>query len=100
MLKPELPRILARHIEKVDLYTPYSHSRLDKSGQEFRAQVAHYMERYYTRPFDEQWIADAKERAAAEAHIGFDMRQRYSLAQTIMQELCGIVRRRHRWSAN
>jgi methyl-accepting chemotaxis protein len=100
LLKPELPRILDRHIEKLYLYTPYFHGLLDKSGQEFRAQVAHYMERFYTRPFDEQWIADAKDRAAAEARIGFDLRQRYSLAQTIMKELCGIVRSRHRWSAN
>jgi methyl-accepting chemotaxis protein len=99
LLKPELPRILDWHIEKLYRFTPYFHGILDKNGQEFRAQITHYMERFYTRPFDEQWITDAKERAAAEARIGFDLRKRGALSQTIMKEFCAIVRRRHRWSA-
>ena len=99
LLEPELGRIVDHHIDKVNRWAPYYIDILAKRSGEFKQLAMDYTRRFFTTPFDEQWVEDAKVRAREEARLGFDMRARAAMSQTIFKEFSKIVRKRHRLSA-
>jgi methyl-accepting chemotaxis protein len=99
ILSPHLDRILDLHIGKLYKWTPFYQETLNRNRDRFKQLALKYTERFFNNPFDEQWITDAQDRADEEARLGFDMRERGAMSQTILKEFCEIVGRRHRFSA-
>ena len=69
LLEPELGRIVDHHIDKVNRWAPYYNDILAKTSGEFKQLAMHYTRRFFTTPFDEQWVEDAKVRAGEEARL-------------------------------
>ncbi len=98
LLAPELDSILDLHIDKVIRWAPYYIDIFAKHRGEFKALNLEYARRFFINPFDEQWVEDAKTRAKEEERLGFDMRARAALSQTLLKEFARIVRRHYRFS--
>ena len=94
LISPRMPHILDHYIELTDRVAPYYRAVLSKNQDQHRALILHYTERLFTRPLDEEWAADTKQRVKTEMSLGYDMRGRGVVAQCILAELNRRLARR------
>lgn len=84
LIGPRIGAILDRHQAVTLEHAPRYAEALSLGREDQRAQVVRYTERLFTRPFDEAWVVDCQERVQAEIELGFDMRTRGAIAQSIL----------------
>jgi methyl-accepting chemotaxis protein len=95
-LRPHLDDAIARHIDDVKKGAPLVEEKLTEWRQLYHDLLVRSAEIMFTRPFDEAWVADTKERVSHEIKLGFSMRMRGPAAQTIVSSLHEGLRR-SRW---
>jgi methyl-accepting chemotaxis protein len=99
LLKPIMGEIVEQFIRFAKESTPYYRRMIDRTHEEQKRLIAVYTERLFTCPFDDDWVKDTKERAAAEMTIGYDIRARSVMTQIILSNLHKALARRHPFSA-
>jgi methyl-accepting chemotaxis protein len=99
LLEPNLHTMLRRHIAKVQATVPFYKELFAKVGEGLIALNFDYTRRLFLNDFDEQWVRDSYDRAAAEVKFGLDMRSRGAIWQTIVHDFTRIVARKYRFSA-
>jgi methyl-accepting chemotaxis protein len=98
VLSPLMSGIINQHRESTKLFAPFYRDLLEKKNAEIAELVSKFTERLFTRPFDEAWVTDTKERAKAERELGFDMRMRTVIAHLILSNLNRALAQM-RWTA-
>jgi methyl-accepting chemotaxis protein len=83
-LAPHLHDAINSHLDSVSTYLPALKEALVENQHLYRDMLFRHSESLFTRPFDDQWIAEAKERVALEIKLGYDMRARGAVAQSIV----------------
>jgi methyl-accepting chemotaxis protein len=83
-LEPLMGTILDRHFAKVLKYTPFYEGLINEKGDLWRETIVRYTSKLFLRPFDEEFVNDARARVKNEIELGCDMRTRGSLAQSII----------------
>ncbi|MGO9004989.1 MAG: methyl-accepting chemotaxis protein [Beijerinckiaceae bacterium] len=86
-LAPHLDDAVNRHIDDVKKGAPIYERMLTEQRQPYHDLLVRSAESMFTRPFDAAWVADAKERVSLEIKLGYDIRLRVPVAQTIVSGL-------------
>jgi methyl-accepting chemotaxis protein len=97
-LAPILHGALDRHFAKVEKFTPFHIDLVTEKERLWRDINVRFTEKLFLSPFDEQFIADAKERVRLEIELGMDLRTRGSVAQSIITHFQESLSRRSRWT--
>ncbi|MGO9004988.1 MAG: methyl-accepting chemotaxis protein [Beijerinckiaceae bacterium] len=95
-LAPHLDDAISRHIDDLKKGAPSFERLFTELRQPYHDLLVRCGERMFTRPFDEAWVADVKERVSVEIKLGHDMRIRGPAAQAIVSGLHEGLRR-SRW---
>jgi methyl-accepting chemotaxis protein len=95
LLAPLMPKILDDHVAKVLRFTPHYDELLKSKGDLWREIIIKYTARLFLNPFDEQFVADARERVETEIKLGCDMRVRSTIAQSIITGFHRALRKRY-----
>src|SRR5262249_58846566 len=67
---------------------------LNRSGPDdspYKRLILTYTERLFCNPFDDNWVQDCKDHAAAEMKLGHDMRSRAGVAVSLLVEFSQLV---------
>jgi hypothetical protein len=95
-LAPHLNDAINSHLDHVSTYLPALKEALAKHGHLYRDMLHRHSESLFTRPLDEQWMVEARERVTLEIKLGYDMRARLAVAQSIVSGLHEGLRQ-NRW---
>ena len=71
---------------------------MEQARKPYTETVRFYTERLLTNPFDEHWVKDAYDRAAAEIKVGLDMRNRGAFSIAVLNDLSERVSSHYRFS--
>jgi methyl-accepting chemotaxis protein len=99
LLEPRLDAIIAAYLTNVFQVAPLYRKRMDENRKSFADTFKFYTERLLNKPFDEQWVKDAYDRAAAEIKVGLDMRNRGASSIAVLNDLSKCIFERNRFSA-
>jgi methyl-accepting chemotaxis protein len=99
LLAPNIDRIAENYFELSNRIAPFYRETLPKHRERRKQLILDYTQRLFENPLDEQWVADTKDRVEAEVSVGYDMRARFVIAQSILSELHLILAKRYRYSA-
>lgn len=97
-LAPLMDQIVKEHEQLTMQFTPYYRDLIENRRQRNAELIITFTERLFTQPFDDAWVASTKERVKAEREIGFDMRARSVIANTILSNLDRALLRKRWWS--
>ncbi len=86
-LRPHINFAVQRHIDDLNKAVPGTEMALTEQRKLYQELFLQYAERIFTRPFDEAWVADTKERVSLEIKLGFDMRVRGPAGETIVSAI-------------
>jgi methyl-accepting chemotaxis protein len=98
ILAPEMDSIVEQYVDKTARAAPYYRKTLLENRDRHRKLIATYTQRLFLNAFDEHWVTDTKERVSAEIELGYDMRARGVMAQTILTALNLSLANRHPYS--
>ena len=87
LLGSRLDEIIAVYLTKVFEIAPFYRQKMEEARKPYTETVRFYTERLLTNPFDEQWVRDAYDRAAAEIKVGLDMRNRGACSIALLNDL-------------
>lgn len=99
LLEPHLAGYMHQCTEKVLKHAPLYKDQIAKMGAKNEAMHFEYTKRLFLNEFDERWVKDAYDHARWEMELGFDMRARGVMWQTILSEFSKVVVRQHRFLA-
>src|SRR5262249_23026992 len=86
LLKPRMDAIASNYLQLLSTHTPYYRELATTKNAEVKRHIFKFTEALFTRPFDEQWVSDSKERTQDEVQFGLDMRNRCVINQVILVE--------------
>jgi methyl-accepting chemotaxis protein len=95
-LAPHARQAVEDHIDRMIAHVPFLTKPLAQRREPYRDLVLRNLEHLFTRPVDDQQVADAREQVATELEIGFDLRARGTLAQAVVGGLLEGLKR-SRW---
>jgi methyl-accepting chemotaxis protein len=98
LLAPRLEAIISAYLAKVFDIAPFYRSKMEEARKPYAETVRFYTERLLTNPFDEHWVKDAYDRAAAEIKVGLDMRNRGACSIALLNDLSARVSSHYRFS--
>jgi methyl-accepting chemotaxis protein len=99
VLAPHLNAIVEAHYDNTIKCAPFFAEKIKKERPLLVQRTFSETKKLLLEPFDEQWIANAYERAKFEIDNGFDMRSRAAIATSILTQLNKYILARHRFSA-
>ena len=83
LLEPRLGAALDEHFREAIAVAPSFRTALTTNVAPYKDSIIKGTERLFTRSFDEDWVDDATKRVETEIALGFDMRARPAVANTI-----------------
>ena len=98
LLEPRMDAIIAHYLTKVFEIAPFYRQKMEQARKPYTETVRFYTERLLTNPFDEHWVKDAYDRAAAEIKVGLDMRNRGAFSIAVLNDLSERVSSHYRFS--
>ena len=98
LLAPNLHDLLEAYLENVFEVAPFYRKKMQASRAAYIGTAKFYIERLFNSPFDEQWVQDAYDRAAAEITAGLDMRNRAASTVALLGGLNPCIAKAHRFS--
>jgi methyl-accepting chemotaxis protein len=98
IIAPQISEIVRSYVVASLEYTPFYRDTLNENADRIEHLICEYTEKLFSRPFDEDWIADAKDRVRAEIELGFDMRNRGVISHYILTHLGQALHARWRIS--
>jgi methyl-accepting chemotaxis protein len=84
LIAPSLDAALDEHFRETIASAPSFREALTKNAALYKDSIIKGTERLFTRPFDDSWSEDATQRVETEIALGFDMRARPAVANTIV----------------
>lgn len=99
LLAPRLDSIIEAYLANVFKVAPLYRKKMEQSKKSYIDMIKFYTERLFNNPFDEEWVKDAYDRAAAEIKVGLDMRSRSASSIALLSSLNECICDRHRFSA-
>jgi methyl-accepting chemotaxis protein len=99
LLEPHLAGFVRGIIERGYAHAPYYRETIAEMGDSFLATSVEYTRRLFLNGLDEQWVQDAYDRVHKEIEMGFDLRTRGAVCNTILSEFGNVVLRKHRFSS-
>ena len=94
LVEPSLGAALDQHFRETIESAPSFREALTKNVAPYKDTVIKGTERLFTRSFDDSWVEDATKRVETEIALGFDMRARPAIANTIQCTLNRILSRK------
>ncbi|MGO9699483.1 MAG: methyl-accepting chemotaxis protein [Xanthobacteraceae bacterium] len=98
LLAPRLDAIIAAYLANVFQVAPLYRKKMEESRKSYADMIKLYTERLLNNPFDEAWVQDAYDRAAAEIKVGLDMRNRSASSIALLGDLNECMSHRYRFS--
>jgi len=98
LLSSRLEAIVSTYFAKAFESAPYYREKMEETRKPYTDTVRFYTERLLNNPFDQQWVQDAYDRAAAEIKTGLDMRNRGAFSSAMLDDLSDCVSSRYRFS--
>ncbi len=98
LLEPRLDAIIAGYLANVIRAAPAYRRRMEENRQAFTDASKLYTRRLLHHPFDEAWVRDAYDRAAAEMKTGLDMRARSAWSIAVLNDFSTCAFDRYRWT--
>ena len=95
-LAPHLNASLDRHIDDMMAYVDPLRARLGQNRLAYRELVYRQTEHLFAAPYSERHLAETRERVTFEIKLGYDMRSRTTVAQTVLEALIEGLRQ-SRW---
>jgi methyl-accepting chemotaxis protein len=83
LIEPSLGTALDEHFREAIANAPSFREALTKNAAPYKDSIIKGTERLFTRSFDDSWSEDATKRVEIEIALGFDMRSRPAVANTI-----------------
>ena len=83
LIEPSLGAALDEHFREAIAVAPSFREALTTSVAPYKDSIIKGTERMFTRSFDAGWVEDATKRVETEIALGFDMRARPAVANTI-----------------
>jgi methyl-accepting chemotaxis protein len=83
LIEPSLGAALDEHFREAIANAPSFREALTKNAAPYKDSIIKGTERLFTRSFDDSWSEDATKRVEIEIALGFDMRSRPAVANTI-----------------
>ena len=83
LIEPSLGAALDEHFREAVANAPSFREALTKNVAPYKDSIINGTERLFTRSFDDSWSEDATKRVETEIALGFDMRSRPAVANTI-----------------
>ena len=96
VLEPRMEAIANDYIERLATHTPLYRALTTTKYELVKRHIFKFTKALFTGPFDEQWVADTKERVEEEIQYGLDLRNRCVVNQVILAELCHQLSKRYR----
>jgi methyl-accepting chemotaxis protein len=96
LLAPRLDAVIEVYLANVLKVAPLYREKMSEVRHSYVESVKFYTQRLLSNPFDEQWVQDAYDRAAAESKAGLDMRARSALSIALLNDLSGCIAARSR----
>ena len=94
LIASELPAALDEHFRETIENAPSFRKALTTDVEPYKLLIIEGTKSLFTRPFDLAWVEDATKRVEAEVALGFDMRARPAVANTISCALNRILSRK------
>jgi methyl-accepting chemotaxis protein len=94
LIAPELPAALDEHFRVTVENAPSFRKALTTDVEPYKQLIIEGTKRLFTRSFDDSWADDAVKRVDAEIALGFDMRSRPAVANTISCAINRILARK------
>src|SRR5271154_5790762 len=98
IVAPHIDRIIGELLDRSTRIAPNIADALKRNREAYFTSVKIHTTKLFLNPFDEQWVADAYDRAKFEIDHGLDMRSRPVVAQNLLAGMSPIIGRRHRFS--
>jgi methyl-accepting chemotaxis protein len=98
LLAPCLSGLVSEQIDSSVRAVPFYAAHVSNNRQSLQKTVFDSTLKLFTKPFDEQWVEDAKARAQYESRLGFDMRTRGTINRFLLSGMLGVLRRHSRFS--
>jgi methyl-accepting chemotaxis protein len=100
LIEPSLGAALDEHFREAIAVAPSFREALTTNVAPYKDSIIKGTERMFTRSFDAGWVEDATKRVETEIALGFDMRARPAVANTIGCHLNRILSREWRRLTN
>jgi methyl-accepting chemotaxis protein len=97
LLEPNLAEFVRRLMDIAVVHAPFYRQILTKAAGQFEAATVKYTKQLLLNPLDEQWVQDAHDRARIELAMGFDIRTRGAVNNTIVHELSKLIVGRYKF---
>jgi len=98
VVAPHIDRIIGELLDRSTKIAPNIADALRRDRDAYFTSVQTYTTKLFVNPFDDQWVADAHDRAKFEIDHGLDVRTRPVVAQNLLAGMSTIIGRRHRFS--
>jgi methyl-accepting chemotaxis protein len=98
LLAPRLDAIIAAYLAHILEVAPLYRKKMEEGRKSYTDTFKYYTERLLNNPFDEEWVKDAYDRAAAEIKSGLDMRTRSATAIALLNDLSKCIYEHNRFS--
>jgi methyl-accepting chemotaxis protein len=99
IVEPHLDVIIGALLDRSIKIAPNIADVLTQNRGALFHSIKSYTTKLFTRPFDEEWVADAEARARFEMDHRLDQRTRPVVAQNLLEGMAPIIGRRHRFAA-
>lgn len=96
VLEPRMDAIANDYIERLATHTPLYSELTTTKCELVKRHIFRFTKALFSTPFDEQWVADTKQRVEEEIQYGLDLRNRCVVNQVILAELCHQLGKRYR----
>jgi methyl-accepting chemotaxis protein len=93
LLEPHLGAALDEHFRDTLVVAPSVREAVTTNAAAYKDSIISGTKRLFTRPFHDDWVTDAKQRIETEIALGFDMRARMDIDNTILGTLNRIISR-------
>jgi methyl-accepting chemotaxis protein len=98
LLAPRLDTILAAYLANTFEVAPFYRKKMEEGRKRFTETIKTYTKKLLNDPFDEAWVQDGYDRAAAEIKAGLDMRTRGAVSIALLNDLSNCIFEHYRFS--
>ena len=99
IVEPHLDALIGELLDRSIKIAPNIAGVLTQNRGALFHSIKSYTAKLFTKPFDEQWVADAEARARFEIDHKLDQRTRPVVSQSLLSGMGPIIGRRHRFAA-
>jgi methyl-accepting chemotaxis protein len=99
IVEPHLDAIVNALLDRSTKIAPNIADELTRNRAALFHSIKAHTTKLFTRPFDEEWVADAEARAKFEISHKLDQRTRPVVTQNLLAGMAPLIARRHRFAA-